>query len=84
METWFVYILECRDNSYYTGITKDLSDRLKRHNSGKGAKYTNSRRPCRLVYSEEHNCESDARRREIEIKSWNRKKKEDLIIGYAR
>ncbi|MBN2095460.1 MAG: GIY-YIG nuclease family protein [Candidatus Aenigmarchaeota archaeon] len=48
---WFVYLLECRDGTYYCGITNDLSKRLKAHWAGKGAKYTKARRPFRLVGS---------------------------------
>lgn len=48
---YFVYILCCNDNTYYTGIAKNVEDRLKQHNSGKGAKYTRGRAPCRLIVS---------------------------------
>ena len=46
-ETWFLYIVECRDGSLYTGITNDLDRRLSQHNDGTGARYTRSRRPVR-------------------------------------
>ena len=82
-EIWYLYILECRDGSYYTGVTKDIPERLKRHNEGKGAKFTRSRRPCRLVYFEEHESEKDARGREFEIKSWRRNKKEELVSRFS-
>ena len=48
-ECWWVYVLECRDGSYYTGITNDLDRRLGMHNSGKGAKYTRSRLPVKML-----------------------------------
>jgi len=79
-QPWFLYILECRDETLYTGVTNDIPKRLAKHNAGKGAKYTRSRRPCRLVYSERHKNESAARRREHEIKRWRRDKKLTLII----
>jgi predicted GIY-YIG superfamily endonuclease len=79
---WYIYILECRDGSYYTGVAKDVRARLDKHNSGKGAKYTRMKRPCTIVYVEEHPDESSARRRELEIKSWRRDKKEELIRGF--
>lgn len=79
MEIWYLYILRCRDNSYYTGVTKDIAQRLDRHNSGKGAKYTKSRRPCELVYYEEYDNEVIARRRELEVKGWRREKKHALV-----
>ena len=79
---WNLYILQCRDGSLYTGVTIDIPNRLKRHNSGKGAKYTSARRPCRLVYYEEYHSESEAKQREREIKGWRRKEKIDLIRGF--
>jgi len=79
---WYLYILQCRDGSYYTGVTIDIKQRLDRHNSGKGAKYTRSRRPCHLVYYEGCTDESVARRREREIKGWARSKKAELISGF--
>lgn len=80
---WHLYILECSDGSYYTGITNDVSKRLEKHNSGQGAKYTRSRRPCKIVYIENSKSETKARKREIEIKRWPREKKKDLISMYA-
>jgi predicted GIY-YIG superfamily endonuclease len=79
---WYIYILECRDGSYYTGVAKDVRARLDKHNSGKGAKYTRMKRPCTIIYVEEHPDESSARRREMEIKGWRRDKKEGLIRGF--
>ncbi len=76
---WTLYILRCADGTLYTGITTDPDRRLKAHNAGKGAKYTRSRRPAVLVYSEEHDTESSARRREHEIKRWPREHKLQLI-----
>ncbi|MBI2589410.1 GIY-YIG nuclease family protein [Candidatus Berkelbacteria bacterium] len=77
---FFVYILECADNSFYVGCTNNLDKRLKEHNESKwGAHYTKIRRPVVLKYSEKYQTLLDARGREQEIKSWRRKKKEDLI-----
>ena len=70
-----VYILKCRDGSLYTGIAKDLEDRLKKHNEGKASKYTRGRLPVSCVYSEKKRSLSAALKREIEIKSWERAKK---------
>ena len=80
--TWYLYILQCRNDSYYTGITTDIPARLETHNVGKGAKYTRSRLPCRLVYFEECGTESEARRRECEIKKWRREKKHELVCAF--
>ena len=82
--SWFVYVLRCRDSSFYVGITKDLRKRLKVHNLGRGPHYTKVRRPLRLVYYEEHPSKSSARKREIEIKGWRRAKKEALVAGSLR
>lgn len=78
----YVYILECSDKSLYVGCTNNLERRLEEHNnSKKGAHYTKIRRPVTLKYFEEYNSLSDALRRELKIKSWNRKKKEALILS---
>ncbi len=66
---WIVYILECSDRSLYTGITNDLARRLDQHNRGAGAKYTKTRRPLRLRYTEELGTKSAALKREAAIKS---------------
>lgn len=75
----YTYIVKCRDNTYYTGWTKDLDRRMQAHNSGTGAKYTRSRRPVRLVYYEAYRTKEEAMRREREIKRMSRKEKEKLI-----
>ena len=75
-----VYILKCNDDSFYTGCTNNLKKRIKQHNESKlGAHYTKLRRPVVLLYSEVFNTLKEARHREAEIKSWNRKKKIALI-----
>ena len=74
-----MYILECNDNSLYTGITNNLEKRVSTHNSGKGAKFTKTRLPVRLVYREIYNTKSDSLKREIEIKKMKRNEKLDLI-----
>lgn len=79
---FYTYILECSDGSLYTGYTVNLEKRLREHNSGKrGAKYTRSRRPCKLVYFEEYQTRQEAMRREVAIKKLSRKEKLDLIKG---
>ena len=77
---FFVYILECADNSFYVGCTNNLERRLKQHNDSKwGAHYTKIRRPVTLKYSENFKTLKEARQREIEIKGWRREKKFELI-----
>lgn len=78
-KTWYLYILECRDGSLYTGITDDIPRRLEQHNSGKGAKYTRGRGPITLRYQETCGTHGDALRREIQIKRLTRQEKLELI-----
>ena len=75
----YIYIVECTDGTWYTGWTNDLVKRIAAHNSGRGAKYTRSRRPVRLVYSEEYETSVEAQRREYAIKRLTRQEKEALV-----
>lgn len=75
MSSWSTYILRCKDGSLYTGISTNVAERIKRHNAGKGAAYTRSRKPVVLVWQERAKSESMARRREAEIKKWSRGEK---------
>ena len=79
-EKWYLYILRCKDNTLYTGITTDVLRRLEAHRSGKGAKYTRGRAPLELVYQECCGTHSDALKREWEIKAMGRAKKEEMIL----
>ncbi|KXK08008.1 MAG: GIY-YIG nuclease superfamily protein [Microgenomates bacterium OLB22] len=76
---WYTYILICRDNSYYVGITNNIEKRVILHNSGKGSKYLLSKLPVTLAYSETYPNKSAARKREVQLKGWSRIKKEQLI-----
>lgn len=80
----YVYILRCKDDSLYTGWCRDLEKRLALHNSGKGAKYTRSKRPCKLVYYEEISNKSEALKREIYIKKLTKAKKENLVRSFNK
>lgn len=71
----YIYIVECRDNTLYTGYTTDLDKRIKTHNSKKGAKYTRGRTPVVLKYYEEFDNKVDAAKRESQIKKLKRTKK---------
>lgn len=68
MDKAYVYILECSDNTYYTGYTTDVNRRLKEHNSGKGSKYVRSRTPAKIVYIHAYSTKSDAMKEEYRIK----------------
>ncbi|NLB89015.1 MAG: GIY-YIG nuclease family protein [Syntrophomonadaceae bacterium] len=76
---FFVYILQCSDNSFYTGYTNDIDKRLRTHNEGKASKYTRTRLPVKIVYVEEFVTKSEAMKREIEIKKLTRAQKEQLV-----
>lgn len=75
---WHVYLVRCADGTLYTGITTDLARRMAAHNAGKGAKYTRSRGPVRLVWSEPAKDVGAARRREYQVRTLPRAEKERL------
>lgn len=74
-----VYIIECKDGSFYTGYTNRLAYRLKMHKEGKGAKYTKGRGPLTLKYVSHFDSREAALKEEYRIKQLSRKKKEQLI-----
>jgi putative endonuclease len=75
----FVYIVRCADGTLYTGYARDPRARVKKHNTGRGARYTSGRRPVRLIYSESFESVGDALRRERTLKRQSRAQKEALI-----
>ncbi|MBI2034682.1 MAG: GIY-YIG nuclease family protein [Candidatus Levybacteria bacterium] len=77
--SFFVYILECSDGMYYTGITWNFQKRIAEHNEGIRCAIQPKRRPVELVYSEEFKTRKEAAAREKEIKGWRREKKFALI-----
>lgn len=77
--SWVVYILQCADDTLYTGITNDLPARISAHEEGRGAKYTKGRAPLKLVYQEDCENRSTASKREREIKALPRDLKKELI-----
>ncbi|MFB6122098.1 MAG: GIY-YIG nuclease family protein [Haloferacaceae archaeon] len=77
----YVYVVECRDGTYYTGYTTDVERRVAEHDAGEGAKYTRGRTPVELVYTESFESKSAAMSREHEIKSLSRGDKERLVDG---
>ena len=82
MKEYYIYILICSDNSYYTGITNNIDKRLIEHNNNLDKRsYTFSRRPVKIVYQETFQNPNDAIKWEKRIKGWSRKKKEALISG---
>lgn len=75
----YTYIVECSDGTLYTGWTNNLEKRLEAHNAGKGAKYTKTRRPVKLVYQEQFETKEEAMSREYHIKQLSRKGKMKLM-----
>ncbi|WP_010623630.1 GIY-YIG nuclease family protein [Companilactobacillus versmoldensis] len=78
---YFVYILLCADGTFYTGTSNDVKKRVATHNRGQGAKYTKTRRPVKLLYSEKLIDKSAALKREIAIKKLSRQQKEGLLTA---
>ncbi len=76
---FYIYILECSDNTLYTGYTNDIDRRVEVHNNKLGAKYTRGRTPVKLVYSEKFETRSEALKREYQIKQLRRKEKLMLV-----
>jgi len=81
---FFCYMVECADGTFYTGWSINPEKREKVHNAGQGAKYTRTRRPVKLIYVEELPDKSSALKREIAIKKFSRKKKEELLVMSKR
>jgi predicted GIY-YIG superfamily endonuclease len=79
MENWFVYLLKCSDNSYYTGIAQNVEERLNRHQTGRGAEYTKARLSVELVYVEKADNHSKVLIREKWLKRQTHRVKEVLI-----
>lgn len=78
-EGWTLYILECRDQSFYTGVTNNLERRLKAHQGGRASRFTRMRLPVKLLYQETCGSRTQALVRECAVKSLSRKEKEELI-----
>jgi putative endonuclease len=76
---FYVYILQCSDGSFYTGYTKNLEQRTRLHQNGKGAKYTKAHKPQRVAYVENFDSRSNAMKREREIKKLSHQQKQDLV-----
>lgn len=82
-ENWYIYIIRCKNNTLYTGITKDVSRRFKEHQeqSRKCAKYLKGKLPLKLVYSEQLNSREEALSIEKTIKKFTKREKEELIVN---
>ena len=80
---WFIYIIECKDGLYYTGLTWNLENRIEQHSSGKGSKFTSKHGFKKLCYFEEFTNLDEARTREKQLKDFSRIKKESLWQNYT-
>ena len=78
---WNLYVAECADGTYYTGIAKDVPQRIEAHNSGKGSKYTATHRPVKLIFQEPQADYSAALRREYQIKGLPKSRKMRFVAG---
>ncbi len=78
---FWVYILRCADNSYYTGHTDNLEKRIGEHQTGACAGYTSTRLPVELAWSQECPTREEALAAELQLKGWGRKKKEAMMRG---
>jgi len=79
MQKWFIYLIKCKDGSFYTGSTSDLEKRFHKHSTSSGGRYTKLHKPIEVVYKEEFLTHEEALKREKQIKGWRREKKENLI-----
>ncbi len=77
----WLYMVECNDGSYYTGISKDINNRVLQHNHGEGARYTDAKKPVELVYFENLKSRSEAMKKEYKIKQLTHQQKEELITS---
>ncbi|MCH9025079.1 MAG: GIY-YIG nuclease family protein [candidate division Zixibacteria bacterium] len=79
---WYLYMVRCADDTIYTGISIDVQARIDKHNRGRGAKYTSTRLPVKLIYYESQPDRISAMKREIQVKRWSRSMKENLARGF--
>lgn len=80
---YYMYVLLCSDGSFYGGFTNEVHKRVQTHNQGKGAKYTRTRRPVTLLYSEEFDTKSEALRAEYAFKHQSRSQKEKFLMKHG-
>ena len=76
---YFIYLIQCGDNTLYTGTAKNVDRRFIEHKIGKGARYTRARKVVKVLYTEKYDSKSQALKREAQIKGWRREKKLNLI-----
>jgi putative endonuclease len=82
--SFYVYILLCVDGTFYTGYTKDVQERSRQHENGKGARYTKTHKPKQIAYVEQFESRSQAMKREKAIKKLSHKQKQNLIVSQTK
>lgn len=80
-ESWYVYLLECLDGSYYTGVSNDLKKRMKTHKSGRGSKYVTAHGFGQMLASKKYYNQSDALKAEYQVKQLSKNKKLDFFMN---
>ena len=78
---YYFYLARCSNGALYSGFCKNRKEREATHNAGKGAKYTRAHRPVKIIYSEIFDTQTEAMRREAQVKKWSKIKKENLAAG---
>ena len=81
MQKWYFYIVRCKEDTLYIGISSNPEQRIKRHNQGQGSKWVKQHGVAKVIYVEEFNTYLEAHKRELQVKKWSRMKKEKLIKG---
>jgi putative endonuclease len=79
MGKWYFYIARCKDKSLYIGMSENTDKRIERHNKGYGAKWIKQHGEAKIIYTEIYDNYLEVHRRELQVKKWSRKKKENLI-----
>ena len=79
MIMWHVYTIKCKDESFYTGVTSDLKRRFTEHKEGRGGRYTSLHKPEKVIFLESFSTESEALKREKQLKGWSHRKKDNLV-----
>jgi len=82
MPKWILYVLKCRDNTWYTGITTNLARRVLEHNAGRASRYTRSRLPITVIYQEPCRSRSTALKKEYAVKKLSRKEKAEYMTSH--
>ena len=75
----YFYVLQCKDGSFYAGYTNNIEERIRKHNAGKGAKYTRAKRPVTLLHFEEYETKTEAMQAEYRFKQLKRSEKEKVV-----